>query len=379
MECDLVKFAKFVPPREEAAAALKAAIELLGFCKALRAAPAPSSPGGGGEVMHFASPWALAMLAVVPALVWRYVRRLRRGEGSLRFASTLALEGVRPPWTVRARHCIFGAKMVALLLAIVAIARPQEGTAEEEILTEGVDIVVALDASGSMAAEDFEPQNRLFVAKTVVRKFVEGSRQDRIGLVVFAGKAFTRCPLTLDYGVLLNVLEDVRLGTIEDGTAIGNGLATCLNRLRESRARSKVIILATDGVNNRGEIQPLDAAQMAKALGVKIYTIGVGSQGTARFPVDDANYGRVYVNLPVEIDESSLTRIAESTGGIYYRATDRPSLERIFQEIGRLEKTRVEVKTYTHYNERYHELLLPALGLVFAATLAGFSRFGKLP
>jgi Ca-activated chloride channel family protein len=230
-----------------------------------------------------------------------------------------------------------------------------------------------------MAAEDFEPRNRLFVAKGVVRQFIEGSRHDRIGLVVFAGKAFTRCPLTLDYGVLLNAVEDVQLGTIEDGTAIGNGLATCLNRLRDSKARSKVIILATDGVNNRGEIQPVDAAQMAKALGVKIYTIGIGSEGIARFPVNDANYGKVYVNLPVEIDEASLTRIAQSTGGIYYRATDRPSLERIFQEIGKLEKTKVEVKTYTHYNERYPALLFPALGLVLAGTLAGFTRFGKLP
>jgi Ca-activated chloride channel homolog len=329
--------------------------------------------------MHYATPWALALLLILPLLAWRYVRRQRRGEGSLRFASTLALEGVRPPWTVRVRHYIFSAKLAALALGIVALARPQQGTAEEEILTEGVDILIALDASGSMAAEDFEPRNRLFVAKGVVRQFIEGSRNDRIGLVVFAGKAFTRCPLTLDYGVLLNVVEDVQLGTIEDGTAIGNGLATCLNRLRDSKAKSKVIILATDGVNNRGEIQPLDAAQMAKALGVKIYTIGIGSQGTARFPVNDPNYGRIYVNLPVEIDEASLTRIAQSTGGIYYRATDRPSLVRIFQEIGRLEKTRVEVKTYTHYNERYHELLIPALCLVLTATLAGFTRFGKLP
>jgi Ca-activated chloride channel homolog len=329
--------------------------------------------------VHYGSPWAFALLLVLPLLVWSYVRRQRRGEGSLRFASTLALEGVRPPWTVRVRHFIFAAKLVALTLGIVAFARPQQGTAEEEILTEGVDIMVALDASGSMAAEDFEPRNRLFVAKSVVRKFIEGSRHDRIGLVVFAGKAFTRCPLTLDYGVLLNVVEDVQLGTIEDGTAIGNGLATCLNRLRDSTAKSRVIILATDGVNNRGEVQPLDAALMAKALGVKIYTIGIGSQGTARFPVNDPNYGKIYVNLPVEIDETSLTRIAQSTGGIYYRATDRPSLERIFQEIGRLEKTRVEVKTYTHYNERYHEMLIPALCLLFAGTVAGFTRFGKLP
>jgi len=319
------------------------------------------------------------LLAAVPLLVWRYVRRLRHGEGSLTFASNLALEGMKSPWTVRMRHVVFGLKLAALTLAVLALARPQKGVAEEEILTEGVDIMVALDASGSMAAEDFEPRNRLFVAKAVIRQFVEGSRHDRIGLVVFAGKAFSRCPLTLDYGVLLNVLEDVRLGAIEDGTAIGNGLATCLNRLRESNAKSKVVILATDGVNNRGEIPPLDAAQMAKALGIKIYTIGIGSRGTARFPVKDDSGATVYVSLPVEIDEASLTRIADSTGGIYYRATDRPTLERIFQEIGKLEKTRMEVKTYTHYNERFIDLLFPSLVLMLVASLAGFSRFGKIP
>jgi Ca-activated chloride channel family protein len=280
---------------------------------------------------------------------------------------------------VRVRHVIHAMKLAALALIVLAMARPQRGAAEEEILTEGVDIMVALDASGSMAAEDFEPRNRLFVAKAVIRQFIEGSRNDRIGLVVFAGKAFTRCPLTLDYGVLLNVLEDVQLGAIEDGTAIGNGLATCLNRLRESKAKSRVVILATDGVNNRGEIPPLDAARMAKAVGVKIYTIGIGTHGTARFPVKDDSGATVYVSLPVEIDEGSLTRIAESTGGIYYRATDRPSLEKIFQEIGRLEKTRIEVKSYTHYDERFADLLLPALALAFVASLAGFSRFGKLP
>jgi Ca-activated chloride channel family protein len=259
------------------------------------------------------------------------------------------------------------------------MARPQRGIEEEEILTEGVDIIVALDASGSMAAEDFEPKNRLFVAKLVVRQFVEGLRHDRVGLVVFAGKAFTRCPLTLDYGVLLNILEDVQLGTIEDGTAIGNALTTALNRLRESKAKSKVIILVTDGVNNRGEIQPLDAARMAQALGAKIYTVGVGSRGTARFPVNDPTYGKIYMNLPVEIDEASLTRIAETTGGFYYRATDRPSLERIFQEIARLEKTKIEVKNFTHYNELFIKLLLPALGLLLVVTVAEATRFGKLP
>jgi len=330
-------------------------------------------------MLRFANPWFLILLAFIPVLIWRYVRRTREGEGSLRFASTMVLEGVRPPWTVRVRHVIFALKILALGLAVVALARPQKGTAEEEILTEGVDIVLALDSSGSMAAEDFEPRNRLFVAKLVVRSFVEGLRHDRVGLVVFAGKAYTRCPLTLDYGILLNVLDSVELGSIEDGTAIGNALATCLNRLRESKAKSKVIVLVTDGVNNRGEVQPLDAAKMAQAIGVKIYAVGIGSHGTARFPVNDPNYGRTYVNLPVEIDEQSLNHIAETTGGIYYRATDRPSLEKIFREIARLEKTKIEVKSYTHYNERFVELLYAAMGMILLATMAAFTRFGKLP
>lgn len=330
-------------------------------------------------MLRFASPWFLLLLAILPVLIWEYVRRVRRGEGSLRFASTIALEGVRPPWTVRFRHALFGLKLAALTLAILALSRPQRGVEEEEILTEGVDIVVALDASGSMAAEDFSPRNRLFVAKQVVRKFIEGLKHDRVGLVVFAGKAFTRCPLTLDYGVLHTVVGSVELGTIEDGTAIGTALATSVNRLRSSKAKSRVVILVTDGVNNRGEIQPLDAAKIAQALGIKVYTVGVGSRGMARFPVKDPTYGHVYTTLPVEIDEGSLTQIADMTGGIYYRAADRPSLEQIFDEIGRLEKTEIEVKTYTHFNERFLVLMFPAFGLIVLETIASYTRFRKLP
>ncbi len=328
---------------------------------------------------YFADPLFFLLLLMIPVLVWRYLRRQRTGEGSLRFASTVGFEGVRPSWTVRFRHVLFFLDLLALVLCITAMARPQKGTEEEEILTEGVDIIVALDASGSMAAEDFEPHNRLYVAKLVVRQFVEGLKHDRVGMVVFAGKAVTRCPLTLDYGVILNVVDGIELGSIEDGTAIGNALATCLNRLRESKARSKVIILVTDGVNNRGEIQPLDAAGIARTLGVKIYTVGIGSQGMARVPVDDPKYGRVYVNMQVEIDEASLTRIADMTGGLYYRATDRPSLQRIFSEIGRLEKTQIQVKSYTHFDERFLNYLALALGLSIVTTVAGFTRFAKLP
>ncbi len=329
---------------------------------------------------QFADPWLLLLLALVLPLLRRYLRAVRRGEGSLRFASTIALEGVRPPWSVRARHVLFGLEILAFCLTVVALARPRQGIEEEEALAEGVDIIVALDRSGSMAAEDFAPRNRLFVAKNVVGKFIEGLQYDRVGLVVFAARALTRCPLTLDYGVVRSVLDHVQLAApAEDGTAIGNALAACLNRLRASEAKSKVVILVTDGINNRGEVQPLDAAEMARALGVKIYTVGVGSQGTARVPVQDPHYGTVYVDMPVEIDEASLKRIAERTGGLYYRATDRLSLQKIFDEIAKLEKTRIRVRTFRYHRERFGVFLVPALVLMLVAAAAGYTRFSKLP
>jgi Ca-activated chloride channel family protein len=330
-------------------------------------------------MFQLADPWYLLLLALIPLLIWRYIRRIRQGQGSLRFSSNLVLEGIRSSWTLYARHILFGISMLSLGLAIIALARPQKGTESEEVLTEGIDIVMALDASSSMAAEDFKPQNRFHVAKLVAGRFIEELKHDRVGLVVFAAKAYSRCPLTLDYGVLLNVLNNAELGAIEDGTAIGNALATCLNRLRESKAKSKVVILLTDGINNRGEIQPIDAAEIARTLGIKIYTIGVGSTGTARVPVDHPVYGRVYTNMKVEIDEASLKKIAETTHGIYYRATDRPSLEKIFEDIGSLEKTEIEVKTYTHYNERYDDFLMPAMMLIFLSTLLAYTRFAKIP
>ncbi len=326
--------------------------------------------------MHFVDPGFLFLLFVIPLLIWR---RMRRGQGSLRFGSTLALEGIRSSWTVRFDYILLGISMLALALGIMALARPQKGTQAEEVLTEGVDIIIAMDASGSMAAEDFEPRNRFAVAKLVAGKFVEGLRHDRAGLVVFAARAHTRCPLTLDYGALQSVLDSIELGMIEDGTAIGNALATSINRLRASKAKSKVVILVTDGVNNRGEIQPIDAAKIAQALGVKIYAVGVGTTGMAKVPVNDPVYGKIYADLKVEIDEESLKQIADLTGGLYYRATDKSSLERIFDDIGRLEKTKIKVKTYTHYNERFVDFLVPALILLLFGTIAGYTRFKKIP
>ncbi|NLT66192.1 MAG: VWA domain-containing protein [Acidobacteria bacterium] len=329
--------------------------------------------------MHLQNPEFLLLLPLIPLVIWRYIKLQRSRLRGLQFSSAMALEGVRPSWTVHARHVLFVSNTVALALTITALARPQKGTEIEEVLTEGIDIIMALDASGSMAAEDFEPHNRFFVAKSVISTFIEGLRHDRAGLVVFAGKALTRCPPTLDYGALRNVLEETRLGEIEDGTAIGNALACCLNRLRVSTAKSKVVILVTDGVNNRGEIQPADAALMAQLLGARIYTVGIGSSGTARFPIQDPVYGRTYVDMQVEIDEESLRNIAESTGGIYYRATDRPSLEKIFAEIGRLETTEIRSRVHRRYSERFHYFLLPALGLVLLGTLTGYSRFSRIP
>ncbi|HSW38234.1 MAG TPA: VWA domain-containing protein, partial [Acidobacteriota bacterium] len=333
----------------------------------------------GRDAMHLEYPWIMTALLIIPFLVRRYLVNYSGGRESLRFPSTAALEHIRPHWTVSSRHVLFGACMIALAMAITALARPQQGIQQEEIIYEGIDIIIALDASGSMAAEDFTPRNRFHVAKLAVKTFVQGLRNDRVGLVVFAGKAYTRCPPTLDRKALLEVLDRIELGEIEDGTAIGSALAVSLNRLRYSDARSKAIILVTDGVSNRGELQPLDAAQMAASLGVRIYTVGIGSSGLARFPLQDPVYGKTYTEMPVEIDEHSLKQIADITGGRYYRATDRPVMETIFEDIGSLEKSKVGTVTHTRNRELFPFFLLPALAIVFLAKCAELTRFARIP
>jgi len=230
-----------------------------------------------------------------------------------------------------------------------------------------------------MAAEDFRPRNRLVVAKQVIQDFVRGRQSDRIGLVIFAARSFTKCPLTIDYDVLLKQIEDVELGVIDDGTAIGSGLANAVNRLRSSKAKSRVIILLTDGVNNSGEIDPLTAAELARSLGLKVYTVGVGREGIAPFPVNDPIFGRRYVDVQVQIDEELLKKIAESTGGQYFRAVDKDSLEKIFKTIDGLEKSKISVKSYTHYNEVFGYFLWPGLGLILVESLLSHTRFRKLP
>jgi len=242
--------------------------------------------------------------------------------------------------------------------------------------------MLLLDVSGSMAAEDFQPKNRLEAAKDVIKEFVEGREHDRIGLVVFARQSFTQVPLTLDYDVLLDLLDQIRLGPdmgLEDGTAIGIAIATATNRLKDSTAKSKIIVLLTDGVNNAGQIDPPTAAQIAQTLDIKIYTVGAGRPGSAPYPVQDPIFGKRYVNLPSELDEESLRQIADTTGGLYFRATDSEALRQIYQRISEMEKTEVEVRRYTRYRELAYVFALPALGLILIEVLLANTVFRKIP
>jgi len=329
-------------------------------------------------MFRFQSPWFLLFL--IPA-AWSLVFQLKRWcrGAALKYSDITAFKKISTPLSVRLRFIIPLLRTAALALLILALARPQKGETEEEILTQGVDIMLAIDVSGSMAAEDFKPLNRLDAAKEVVAEFIRGRKNDRIGMVVFARKAFTKCPLTLDYGILLNFLEDVNLGTIEDGTAIGMAIATCVNRIKNSSAKSKIIILLTDGVNNSGEIQPLTGAHLAGTMGVKIYTIGAGKKGTALYPYEDPVLGKRYVRMPVEIDEETLKDIAGITRGEYFRATDRSSLEKIYREISRMEQTEIKVKKYTKYAEMFPLFLSFALGLAILEVLLAETKFRTIP
>lgn len=292
-----------------------------------------------------------------------YIYRTLQGGAAIRIST---IEGVRrAPRTLRywLRHAPFVLRCVAYALLVVALARPQDVDEQRRSSAEGIDIMLSVDVSGSMLARDFKP-DRITAAKEVAGKFIADRYGDRLGLVVFAGEAFTQSPLTTDQSTLQTMLSRIRSGIIEDGTAIGNGLATAINRLRESDAKSKVIILLTDGVNNRGEIAPLMAADIAADMGIKVYTIGVGTRGKAPYPVVDMFGNMSFQPMDVEIDENTLEGIAERTGGRYFRATDNDKLQSIYDEINQLEKSKVEVTDYTVYHERFLALLLAALGVL---------------
>ena len=313
--------------------------------------------------MRFANPYLLWLLVLLAPMIAYYIYRTLQGGAAIRIST---IEGVRrAPRTLRywLRHAPFVLRCAAFVLLVVALARPQDVDEQRRSSAEGIDIMLAVDVSGSMLARDFKP-DRITAAKEVAGRFIADRYGDRLGLVVFAGEAFTQSPLTTDQSTLQTMLSRIRSGIIEDGTAIGNGLATAINRLRESDAKSKVIILLTDGVNNRGEIAPLMAADIAVDMGIKVYTIGVGTRGKAPYPVVDMFGNMSFQPMDVEIDEKTLEGIAERTGGRYFRATDNDKLQSIYDEINQLEKSKVEVTDYTVYHERFLALLLAALGVL---------------
>jgi len=330
-------------------------------------------------VTHFANPKLLWLLVVLLPMVAYYVYSILKGGSSLTISTIDNFEKARKGWRYYARHVPFALRCIVVALVVVALARPQNTEAGSKTNTEGIDIVLALDISGSMMARDFTP-DRIGASKEVAAKFIVDRPSDRIGLVVFAGESFTQCPLTTDKKVLLNLLGQVEAGMVSsDGTAIGNGLATAVNRLKESQAKSKVIILLTDGVNNRGQIAPLTAADIAKTYGIKVYTIGVGSMGMAPMPVMDM-WGTIsFVPQKVEIDEDVLRKIAAATGGEYFRATDNTKLKAIYDHINQMERNKVEVDDFVRYNELYGVFLLWAVALMAAAVALRTFLFQRIP
>jgi Ca-activated chloride channel family protein len=331
-------------------------------------------------MFRFADPEYLYLLLLIPLLIYWYWKRKGKNSGKIRFSDIHVIKRVGKTAKQRLRHSLFLMRLIFISLVIIAFARPQSGSKMRETTTEGVDIILALDVSSSMLAEDFKPKNRLEAAKKVAEEFIQERQNDRLGLVIFAGESFTQCPLTLDYGVLLTLLQDIKVADRDwDGTAIGMGIVNAVNRLRDSKAKSKVIILLTDGVNNRGEVDPVTASNIAAALSVKIYTVGAGSHGTALYPVEDPLLGKRFVPMPVEIDEEVLMRIAANTKARYFRATDTEKLSEIYAEIGELEKTKIEVKEFTRYDEYFSSFLFAGLAFFLLEMILTSTVFRKLP
>jgi Ca-activated chloride channel family protein len=331
--------------------------------------------------MTLRDPQILFLLPLAAVLIF-YVKRMKKVP-SIRFSSGELLKGFRPSFKLRlSRNTVF-LRGAALILIILAMARPQSSIEETIVETEGVDIVLVVDVSTSMLAEDFEVrgrrENRLTVAKNVMEEFVGKREHDRIGIVAFAGRAYTVCPLTIDYSWLLENLDRVRIGIMEDGTAIGSGIAAALNRIKDTESKSKIIILLTDGINNAGNISPAIAAEAAKTLDVKIYTVGAGTRGMAPYPAKDMFGNTVYQPMKIPIDEKSLKAIAEKTGAQYFRATDTESLREIYAQIDRLEKTPIEERGYKEYKELFGLFLIPGLLLLVLEIILTNTLLRRLP
>jgi Ca-activated chloride channel family protein len=306
--------------------------------------------------MKFAEPAFLYLLLIIPAIITFYVVRQQKTSASVRIPGLQSFEKAGTTFRYYLRHILFAARVLAVTLLIIILARPQSTDNFQNVSTEGIDIVLALDISGSMLARDFKP-DRLEASKNVATEFISGRPYDRMGLVVFSGESFTQCPLTTDHAVLINLMREIESGMIEDGTAIGMGLANAINRIKDSEAKSKVIILLTDGINNKGEIAPATSAEIAKTYGIRVYTIGVGTQGMAPYPVQTP-FGVQYQNMPVEIDEAILKEIAQMTGGKYFRATDNDKLVQVYSEIDKLEKSKIDVRQFNRKEEKY---MIPAI------------------
>lgn len=301
--------------------------------------------------MTFLSPsYLFLLLLLIPAIYW-YFRKLGKSDASIQISSAGSFSGVRKSWRLYLLHVPFVLYCIAFTVLIIALARPQTKFSWNKKSTEGIDIMVALDISGTMQAEDLRP-NRLEAAKKVASEFVLARPDDNIGLVVFAGESFTQCPLTTDHNVLVNLFYAVKFGMIEDGTAIGLGIANAVNRMKDSPTKSKVIILLTDGSNNRGDISPQTAADIARTYGIRIYAIGVGAHGQVRMPVQGP-FGKEYITVDSEFDEKTLQQVAATTGGEYFRATDNKTLREIYQQIDQLEKTKIHVNEFSKRNEAY--------------------------
>ena len=328
------------------------------------------------HILFASTEYFYLLLLIPPIIVW-YVLRFRRSQPSLRVSSTSPFAKVSRGSKTWLYHGLFALRMVAMVLLIIALARPQSTSNHRDISVEGIDIVMAMDISGSMLAQDFTP-NRIEAAKEVGIDFINGRPNDRIGLVVFSGESFTQCPLTTDHAVLTNLYKELQSGMIEDGTALGDGLATAVNRLKESKAISKVIILLTDGVNNMGSVDPVSAAEIAKLYGVRVYTIGVGTQGYAPIPVQTP-FGTQIQNMEVQIDEPLLGRIANMTGAKYFRALNKDALANIYKEIDRMEKSKVDVTEFRKKSEEFMPWALAGLILLITELLLRYSVFRRLP
>ena len=311
--------------------------------------------------MTFAnSAYLLLMLLIIPCTIW-YVLKANKRRATLSVPTTSMYGGMRKSWKYYLIHVPFILDMAAIILLSLILARPQTTDRWQDTEIEGIDIMLCVDVSTSMLAEDLKP-NRIEAAKQVASEFINGRPNDNIGLTIFAGEAFTQCPMTVDHAVLLNMFQNVSSdiaakGIIEDGTAIGMGLANAISRLKDSQAKSKVIILLTDGSNNRGEVSPMTGAEMAKSFGIRVYTIGVGTNGTAPYPVQGA-FGKQYINMAVEIDENVLRQIAQTANGQYYRATSNSKLREVYEEIDKLERTKLQVKEFSKNQEEFQPFAL---------------------